>query len=223
MSNTPHRRNRLLTQAHASVASAALLALCAGSVGAAGKTYTLDVDFSLDCSKTRTSLRPIPTHCRSAWWARGSKYLFIANHDEDTVFKFGTLLNTEVARYRTYAGSGNGGGNPSRIAIDVDGNAYVLNREPSHTAPPQLFQALRYRGGRAGNAVNSKPNGGAAKHKPDGTLLWTAPQQDSGFKLEVMIDGNNGVWVMNLDRNNMSKYRGTDGAALGTFPVGADP
>ncbi|MCU7373094.1 hypothetical protein PEC18_20300 [Paucibacter sp. O1-1] len=39
----------------------------------------------------------------------------------------------------------------------------------------------------------------------------------------VMVDGNNDVWVMNISSNNVSKYRGTDGASLGVFPTGAFP
>jgi streptogramin lyase len=348
----------------------------------------------------------------------GSKFIFVANHNEASVSKFDTVLNREVARYRTYASNS---GNPSRIAIDTDGNAYVLNREPGSGQSPQLVKILvdgaidrnnngvvdtsrdtnndgiiqagemlaftanagannstaaafaderiawakrigtntsfgrsvciapdgklwvgvwnqnRYyrvdpadgstlpipgsnapfvqmssgwnpygctvdkngilwsatlsatlgrvdtntgavtqftnpqnnstygiaqgantifqanTGGRtfhafntttntftypataqfqsfgiavdgSGNVINSNSSGGVAKHSPTGALLWQkGGQAGASFPFGVMIDGNNDVWVMNLNTNNMSKYAGTDGTFLGNFPVGQYP
>ncbi|MCV2353193.1 hypothetical protein LNV09_03360 [Paucibacter sp. B2R-40] len=391
----------------------ACVALCSGTALAASKTYTLDADFSLGILEN-LNYTAVSNQLQVNLVGAGSKYIFVANHNEDTVSKFDTELNKEVARYRTFAGTGNGGGNPSRIAIDVDGNAYVLNREPGHNNPPQLLkilvdtavdrnsngiietstdlnndgiisgaeilpftanndagdavfaderiawakrlpagtsfgrslciapdgkiwagvwnQARYYRidpsngnviplangspfvqmtawnpygctvdkngilwsatlsqrlgrvdtatgavshfdgpgstygisqgGGKvfqantsgstfhvfdpstntfaspaalsfgsygiavdgAGNVLSSNPNGGVAKHSPTGTLLWQrGAQAGTSFPFGVMIDGNNDVWVMNLNTNNMSKYKGTDGTPLGLFPTGAYP
>lgn len=394
--------------------AAAALALLSTGAMAASKTYTLNADFSLGLLEN-LNFTVVPNQLQVNVVGAGSKFIFVANHEEDTVSKFDTQLNKEVARYRTYAGTGNGGGNPSRIAIDVDGNAYVLNREPGHNTPPQLLKILvdtaidrngngtietssdvdnsgtisgaeilpftanndagaavfaderiawakrlpagttfgrslcvapdgkiwagvwnqnrYYRidpgtgnviplangmpfvqmssgwnpygctvdkngilwsatlsqilgrvdtatgavtqfsgpggtygisqgnnkiyqanlNGRtfhsfdpttdtfatpaalnftsygiavdgAGNIVSSNPNGGVAKHSPTGALVWQAgAQPGTSFPFGVMIDGNNDVWVMNLSSNNMTKYRGTDGAPLGLFPTGAYP
>ena len=66
--------------------------------------------------------------------------LWIANAGEDSLTKFDTRTNKESARYRTWFGpSGQpghtahlnnayAGAAPSRTAVDIDGNAYVLNR-----------------------------------------------------------------------------------------------
>lgn len=131
-----------LSQARLSATMAAALALFANGAQAASKIYTLDVDFSLGILENLNFTAPNSNQLQINLVGVGSKYIFVANHNEDTVSKFDTELNKEVARYRTYAGTGNGGGNPSRIAIDVDGNAYVLNREPGHSGPPQLIKIL---------------------------------------------------------------------------------
>jgi hypothetical protein len=120
------------------VASAAL-AVVALSAQAATKTYTLDADFGLGILENLNFSAPNSNQLQVNIVGVGSKYIFIANHDEATVSKFDTELNREVARYRTYASTA---GNPSRIAIDVDGNAYVLNREPGTGLPPQLLKIL---------------------------------------------------------------------------------
>lgn len=114
---------------------------CVSSLAwAAGKTYTLDADFALGVldgvnydapNSDQLQLNAVGTTFPVAW---------IANAGEDTVSKFDTNLNKEVARYRTWFGPagqpgyfnhlGNAyaGPAPSRTAVDINGNAYVLNR-----------------------------------------------------------------------------------------------
>ena len=119
-----------------------LVALCSYSSAAlaANKTYTLDADFALGVldgvnydapNGDQLQLNAIGTTFPVAW---------IANAGEDTVSKFDTNLNKEIARYRTWFGPagqpghfnhlGNAysGAAPSRTAVDINGNAYVLNR-----------------------------------------------------------------------------------------------
>lgn len=121
-------------------AIAAGLALHPGGALAASKTYTLDADFALGILENVNYTAPNGDQLQLNTVGAGSKYLFIANHDESTVSKYDTVLNREAARYKTYANPSMG--NPSRIAIDVDGNAYVLNREPNSGQPPQLLKIL---------------------------------------------------------------------------------
>lgn len=393
---------------------ATIAALC-GSAAAATKVYTLDADFSLGILENLNFTAPNSNQLQVNTIGVGSKYLFIANHDESTVSKFDTVLNREVARYRT----GNPAQTPtypSRIAIDLDGNAYVLGRDYASGLPPQLIKVLvdsaidrngnstvdtsvdtnndgviqpgeimaftqndsgandavfaderiawarrigtgvtfgrsiciapdgklwvgiwdqaRYyrvdpangsvlpipgtnapyvqlagwnpygctidkngilwsatlsqRLGRvdtntgtfshfdspygstygiaqgngkiyqanlsgltwnsfdpttntfaspptlrftsAGIAVDGAGNivstdfSGVSKFAPDGTLMWSrGAQPGASYSYGVMVDGNNDVWTMNLSSNNISKYRGSDGASLGVYPVGAFP
>jgi len=121
------------------VAAAAMLISVAGAAGAASKTYTLDADFALgilDGVNYTAVANQLPLN------AEGTTFpiAWIANAGEDTVSKFDTNLNKEVARYRTWFGPAGqpgyfnhinnayGGAAPSRTAVDIDGNGYVLNR-----------------------------------------------------------------------------------------------
>ena len=117
----------------------AILASIAGAAGAATKTYTLNADFALGILDgvnytivaNQLQLNTEGTTFPIAW---------IANAGEDTVSKFDTNLNKEVARYRTWFGPAGqagyfnhlnnaySGAAPSRTAVDINGNGYVLNR-----------------------------------------------------------------------------------------------
>lgn len=121
------------------VAVVAMLVSVAGAASAASKTYTLDADFALGILDgvnytivpNQLQLNTVGTTFPIAW---------IANAGEDTVSKFDTNLNKEVARYRTWFGPAGqpgyffhinnaySGAAPSRTAVDINGNGYVLNR-----------------------------------------------------------------------------------------------
>ena len=76
--------------------------------------------------------------------------MWVANAGEDTVSKFDTTANIEIARYRTWFGPAGqaghvphlnnayGGPAPSRTAVDIQGNAYVLNRWFANRKPVLL-------------------------------------------------------------------------------------
>ena len=63
------------------------------------------------------------------------------------------------------------------------------------------------------------------KVSPAGALLWQAPLQAGGSSsVGIQVDSNNDVWQIGFtSAGRMQKYRGTDGAPLGTFPVGNMP
>lgn len=144
-----------LTPSSKQLVGIAMAVLSSGAAVAAAKTYTLDADFSAGLIEN-LNFTSVHNQLQVNVIGVGSKFIFVANHDEDSVSKFDTTnildpvtLNIlapgkEVARYKTFAGDfgRSSGGNPSRIAIDIDGNAYVLNRMPSIGAPPYLMKIL---------------------------------------------------------------------------------
>jgi hypothetical protein len=121
------------------VVALAVLASVAGAVGAASKTYTLDADFALGVLDG-VNYTAVPNQLQLNTEGTTFPIAWIANAGEDTVSKFDTNLNKEVARYRTWFGPagqlgyynhlGNAyaGAAPSRTAVDIHGNGYVLNR-----------------------------------------------------------------------------------------------
>jgi hypothetical protein len=77
----------------------------------------------------------------------------------------------------------------------------------------------------AGNILVSNGSGGVIKFAPDGSVLWNRPAQSgtAGDSRGIMPDANNDVWQIHLDQSKTSKFRGTDGAALGVVPTGLYP
>jgi hypothetical protein len=118
----------------------ALLFCCSTAAIAASKTYTLDADFALGVLDSVNYDAPNSDQLQLNADGTTFPIAWIANAGEDTVSKFDTVLNKEVARYRTWfgpagqpghfahLGSAYSGAAPSRTAVDIDGNAYVLNR-----------------------------------------------------------------------------------------------
>jgi hypothetical protein len=72
----------------------------------------------------------------------------------------------------------------------------------------------------------SGSNGGVTRFRTDGSIVWTKPNQvgaaDFGGR-GCIPDSNGDIWTINLNTHNISKYRGSDGAPLGVFPVGNSP
>jgi hypothetical protein len=67
---------------------------------------------------------------------------------------------------------------------------------------------------------------GATKLRPDGSVVWTkGPQSGAtgGDQRGAIVDSNNDVWTVNRLNASVSKFRGTDGTALGVYPVGNQP
>jgi hypothetical protein len=65
--------------------------------------------------------------------------------------------------------------------------------------------------------------GAARKYSPSGTLLWSTLGPGASDTRGVVPDQNNDVWIVNRGSNNVQKFRGTNGAFLGTLPVGREP
>lgn len=61
------------------------------------------------------------------------------------------------------------------------------------------------------------------KFHPDGSVVWSSTNTGFPDTRGVVPDQNNDIWAVNRDQNNVRKFRGTDGALLGTLPVGSNP
>lgn len=114
---------------------------CYGTAAlAASKTYTLDADFALGVLDRVNYDAPNSDQLQLDTEGTTFPVAWIANAGEDTVSKFDTIANKEVARYRTWFGPAGqpgffnhfnnaySGAAPSRTSVDIDGNAYVANR-----------------------------------------------------------------------------------------------
>lgn len=134
--HTTTSRTRGLMQA-ARVSLALSLALGSTLAMAAGRVYSTTQDFNEGVLVGVSTVGNVLTLS-----AIGSTFpvLWIANAGEDSLTKFDTRNNKELARYRTWFGPAGQAGHaphlgnafagaaPSRTAVDLDGNAYVLNR-----------------------------------------------------------------------------------------------
>jgi len=229
------------------VALAAGLA-CPAAI-AASKTYTFDADFALGLIEN-LNYTAVHNQLQVNLIGVGSKYIFVANHNEDSVSKFDTTSvldpvtlavlapGKEVARYKTFAGNAgvSNGGHPSRIAIDVDGNAYVLNRMDGINAPPYLMKILVDnaidRNGNAAIDTSEESNGTAgiqaAEMKPltsntnagigDERTAWIAAiGTGTSFGRSLCIAPDGKLWVGIW---NQARYYRVDPATGATLPIG---
>lgn len=133
--------------------------------------------------------------------ALGNGRVYLANRDSGTnvVAVFNPATNT--FSYLNVAGTS------GTLGISVDGNG-------------DIFLSA------ATSAVGGGYARGATKLRPDGSVIWTKGPQagaGSGDQRGAIVDGNGDVWTVNVQNNNVSKFRGTDGASLGVFPVGNRP
>ena len=141
------------------------LALSSGYTMAASKIYTFDGDFDLGAYSGVNHNAPNNNQLQLNVVGTTFPVLWAANAGEDTVSKFDTVNNIELARYRTWFGPvgqtghvghlGNAyaGPAPSRTSVDIQGNAYVLNRHFDGKTP--MVMKILAEGGidRNGNSV----------------------------------------------------------------------
>ena len=234
-------------------------ALSASIAMAASKTYTLDADFALGVL-SGVNFTAVPNQLQLNAVGTTFPVMWVANAGEDTLTKFDTVNNRELARYRTWFGpsgqsgflnhSGNAysGPAPSRTAVDIDGNAYVLNRFfNGGTLRPVLLKILAEGFvDRNGNGVvdTSTDTNGDGVIQPgeiktmadlngngiidpneitDERIAWAMQVGDVnglGRALCVGTDGN--LWVGMYNTGRYYKVRASDGATI-AGPVAATP
>jgi hypothetical protein len=67
---------------------------------------------------------------------------------------------------------------------------------------------------------------GATRFRNDHSVVWSSSSQPGGVEGQsrgIVPDANGDVFTVNVDTNNVSKYRGSNGAHLGVFPIGFRP
>lgn len=163
-------------QAVAALSCTAALALMSSAAISASKTYTVNADFALG-SLSGVNFTAVANQLQLDTVGTTFPVMWIANAGEDTVSKFDTVNNKELARYRTWFGPAGQAGHvnhlgnayagaaPSRTAVDLQGNAYVLNRWFSAARTPVLVKILsegfidRNGNGVADTSVDTSGNG----------------------------------------------------------------
>ena len=226
---------------------------------AASKTYTVNADFSLG-NLSGLNFTAVANQLQLNSVGTTFPVMWVANSGEDTITRFDTVANREVARYRTWFGPSGQAGHinhpgdaysgpaPSRTAVDLEGNAYVLNRFFSGgRAIPVLIKILaegfvdRNSNGVVDTSTDTNNDGviQVGEIKPmadlnnngiidpneitDERIAWVrevGSVNGLGRALCVGTDGN--LWVGMFDARTFYKVRASDGATI-AGPVSTTP
>ncbi|MBS1145395.1 MAG: hypothetical protein H6R14_2801 [Proteobacteria bacterium] len=227
--------------------------VAAGSAIAGSKTYTLDADFSLGTLSGVNHDAPNNNQLQLSTVGTTFPVMWVANAGEDTVSKFDTKNNKELARYHTWFGPKKAGGAysgpaPSRTSVDIDGNAYVLNRHFDGRKP--LLIKILAEGGidRNGNGVidTSTDTSGNGKIEDaemfriqdlngngkiddneitDERVAWAVEVGvASGLGRSLCIGGDGNLWVGMYNTRQYFKVSGVDGSQIaGPIAVPSTP
>lgn len=214
------------------------------------KIYTFDADFD---EGTLVGLEhgTVPDQLQLTEAVTTFPIMWIANAGEDTVSRWDTDNNVEVARYHTWFGppaSHNAwsGPSPSRTAVDSDGNAYVANRhfdnKPADVIKIFAFDYID----RNGNGVmdTSRDMNNDGRITPDEMLQMTdingngiiddAEIRDeriawavsvgpvNGLGRSLAIDNDNNIWLGLYNSKTYYKISSVSGSIL-AGPIDVSP
>jgi hypothetical protein len=214
------------------------------------RTYTINADFDegvlngveYETAPDQLQLTTETTTFPVAW---------IANAGEDSLSRWDTELNVEVARYHTWFGplgthGAWDGAAPSRTAVDLEGNCYVANRHFDNH-PAEVFKILL--DGfvdRNGNSVidtstDANSDGTITPDEmlpmadtngnnviDDGEIVderiaWVAEVGSNGaLGRSLAIDGDGNIWVGLHNTREYYKISGADGSIL-EGPIDVNP
>lgn len=251
-------RNTFTTHATGSNAArrlraAALAAFCLAplAVVAGTVTYTVDADFDLGVLSGVNHDAPNNDQLQLNTVGTTFPVLWVANAGEDTLSKIDTVNNKEIGRYRTWFGSGPFGNHgafsgpaPSRSAVDIDGNAYILNRHFDGRRPMVMKVLADGFIDRNGNTVadtsgdtdasgsigftetkdvvDTNGNGlfdcsAASCESQDERVAWTStlPADEAGDLGRALCIGTDGnLWVGTFNSRRYYKINATDGSIM---------
>jgi len=159
-------------------------------------------------------------------------FIWIANSGEGTVSKLNTRTGCEVARYNVCS-------DPSRTAVDLNGNGIITCRGDGKVAKVAIFEQDCI--DKNGNGVidTSRDTDGDCQIQasemvtddecvmwvvqPDGPPSTGCPSSGNGCARAAGVDKDNNIWVGFWNSSRLRKLRSSDGAVLQTFSVSRRP
>ncbi len=193
--------------------------------------YNTKVYYKLSGLNGSTLAGPIDVSPNTPYGALvdGNGILWGASLD-GTLLKLDTVANVKLNVYNHGFGTDYGIaiGNGRVYQANTSGNTYTEFDPVTATFTAPAASKFASTGiavdGNGDIFVGNQTSDGVVKFRPDGTLIWSKPTQPGGgVAYGCVVDSNNDVWLIHLDRDSISKYRGSDGAPLGVFPAGNRP
>ncbi len=162
-------------------------------------TYTTNADFDLGTLKG-VNHTEVPDQLQLNKYAEVFPYIWIANATEGTVSKLDTRTGREVARYRTGSSSGT---NPSRTAVDKDGNCWVGNRSTGSVTKIAMTGGIdKNKNGKIDTSTDLDGNGKIDANEilpwgQDEAILAYAPvgNNSDSWPRALAIDKKGRIWV----------------------------
>jgi murein DD-endopeptidase MepM/ murein hydrolase activator NlpD len=206
------------------------------------RTYTLDSDFD---EGILIGLEHDTIHNQLQLSDKSSTYptLWVANAGEDSLSKWDTENNVELARYHTWFGSLGyhsawSGPAPSRTCVDSDGNCYVANRHFDTYKPDVIKVYTDTWVDRNGNGIldtsydandngvieesemlpmtDSNYNGRIDPEEiTDERIAWATQVNGGGVGRSLAIDLDGNIWLGCYNSYRYYKLDGDDGSIIG--------
>ncbi len=126
--------------------------------------------------------------------------LWVANSVDDTVTRIDTETGAVLGTYSVGLNAGRNNDNPSRTAVDLNGDAWVANR---------AF-------GNQGSVTKIR----GADCRVDCELFTVPVGGNNGVPRALAIDANNNAWVGNYHEQRIYHLDGETGAVLGSYGIG---
>jgi len=214
------------------------------------KTYTLDADFD-EGTLAGVEYETVPDQLQLSDEITTYPVMWIANAGEDTVSKWDTNTNKELARYHTWFGPpGNhdawSGASPSRTCVDVEGNCYVANRHFDNK-PADVIKILandwidRNSNGLMDTSFDADNDGSISPSEMlpmsdinangkidddeinDERIAWVVSVgPNNGLGRSLAIDMNGNIWLGLYNTQVYYKLDSDDGSVIGG-PVSVNP
>jgi hypothetical protein len=227
-----------------------ILSLTGSAMADTSKTYTLDDDFD-EGTFVGVEHSTVKDQLQLTKEATTFPFMWIANAGEDTISKWDTNTNKELARYNTWFGSPAShdawsGPSPSRTCVDVEGNCYVANRHFDYR-PADVIKILlddyvdRNGNGKLDTSTDSDNSGVITPDEmlpmtdtnnngkiddseiKDERIAWAVSVgPENGLGRALAIDTEGNVWLGLYNEQAYYKLSSVDGSVL-EGPISVSP